>query len=51
MCKCCDFTFTEQMLTYYKNNINSKDPIITLSALNVFKAVLDTREKQRIFQH
>ena len=49
MCQCCDFTFTEQMLTYYKNNINSKDPIITLSALNVFKAVLDTREKQRIF--
>ena len=49
MCQCCDFIFTEEMLNYYKQNIESNDPIITLSALNVFKAILNTREKQRIF--
>ena len=49
MCQCCEFNFTEDMLTYYKNNIESNDPIIKLSALNVFKAILDTNEKQKIF--
>ena len=49
MCQCCQFKFTEDMLTYYKNNIESDDPIIKLSALNVFKAILDTSEKQQIF--
>ena len=49
MCQCCDFSFTENMLDYYQQNIISKDPIINLSALYVFKAVLDTREKQKIF--
>ena len=49
MCQCCKFKFTEDMLTYYKDNIESNDPIIKLSALNVFKAILDTNEKQQIF--
>ena len=49
MCQCCDFSFTENMLNYYQVNIISKDPIINLSALNVFKAILDTKEKQKIF--
>lgn len=49
MCQCCDFSFTEIMLNYYQINIESKDPIINLSALNVFRAILGTREKQKIF--
>ena len=43
MCQCCDFIFTEEMLNYYKQNIESNDPIITLSALNVFKAILKNK--------
>ena len=49
MCQCCDFSFTENMLNYYKNNIESKDPLIKLSALYVFKGILDTTEKPKIF--
>ena len=49
MCQCCDFSFTEKMLEYYKINVESKDPVIKLSALLVFRAILNTREKQRIF--
>ena len=49
MCQCCNFSFTENMLNYYKENIESIDPNIKLSALYVFKAILDTKEKQKIF--
>ena len=49
MCQCCDFDFTEKMLEYYKQNIESKDPSIKLSALYVFRAILSTKEKQKIF--
>ena len=49
MCQCCDFSFTENMINYYKNTISSNNPIIKFSALNVFLAVLETKEKQKIF--
>lgn len=49
MCQCCDFSFTEKMLEYYKINIESQDPMIKLTALYVFRSILSTREKQRIF--
>ena len=49
MCQCCDYQFTEIMLNYYKNNISSNNPIIKFAALKVFLAILETKEKLKIF--
>ena len=49
MCQCCDDKFNDDMLSYYKDNIESNDAIIKLSALYVFLALLETKEKQKIF--
>ena len=49
MCQSCDFKFTEIMLNYYKNNISSNNPVIKFAALNVFRSILETKEKQNIF--
>ena len=46
---CCDFKFIEDMLNYYKNNILSNNPVIKFSALNVFRSILEAREKEKIF--
>ena len=50
MSLCCDFSFTQDMLNYYVNNISSNDPIIKFSALNVFNSILETKDKKKIFQ-
>lgn len=49
MCQCCDYKFSQMMLDYYKNNISSNNPIIKFSALNVFRSVLETKEKEKIY--
>ena len=49
MCKCCDFNFTEVMINYYNKNISSENPIFKFAALNVFRAILDTKQKTKIF--
>ena len=49
MCKSCDYKFTEIMLNYYKNNISSNNPVIKVACLNVFRSILETKEKQKIF--
>ena len=46
----CNFTFTEEMLTYYNNNITSNNPAIKFCSLNIFKTILETKEKKKIFQ-
>ena len=49
MCQSCDFKFTEIMLNYYKNNISSNNPVIKFASLNVFRSILETKEKHKIF--
>lgn len=46
----CDFKFTEEMVTYYNNNITSNNPVIKFCALNIFQTILETKEKIKIFQ-
>ena len=49
MCQCCDFKFTETMLNYYYKNISSDNPVIKFDALNLYKSILETKEKNKIF--
>ena len=37
------------MLNYYYSNIASSDPVIKFSALNAFRAILESKEKEKIF--
>ena len=49
MSKCCDFNFIEKMLNYFYNNSNSKDIHIQYSAFGVFKAILETKHKNKLY--
>lgn len=49
MSNCCEYSFTEFMLKYYENNIVSNNPGIKYSALNVFRAIIETNKKEKIF--
>ena len=49
LCQCCDFKFTEKMITFYKNNISSDNGVIKFAAINIFRSILETREKEKIF--
>ena len=46
---CCDFKFIEDMLNYYKSNIMSNNPVNKFSALNVFRSIMEAKEKMKIF--
>ena len=50
MSKYCEFKFIDNMLNYYNNNnISSNSFAIKFSALNVFRAIIETKEKVGIF--
>ena len=49
MSQCCEFSFTKDMINYYKNNISSNNPVIKLSALNIFRAILEANCKVQLF--
>ena len=46
---CCEYKFIEDMLDYYKNNILSNNPVNKFSALNVFRSLMEAKEKTKIF--
>ena len=49
MCLCCDYTFTEKMIEFYNNNILSNDAVVKFSAFNVFRAILNYKNKEKIY--
>jgi len=49
LCQCCDFKFTEKLITFYKNNISSDNAVFKFAAINIFRAILESREKEKIF--
>lgn len=49
LCQCCDYNFTEKMITFYNNNISSDNGVIKFAAINIFKSILESKEKEKIF--
>jgi hypothetical protein len=48
---CCDFDFIEKMIKYFYKNIDSKDINFKYSAFNVFKAILETKHKKKLYPY
>ena len=48
---CCDFDFIEKMIKYFYLNIDSKDINFKYSAFNVFKAILETKHKKKLYPY
>ena len=46
---CCDFDFIEKMIKYFYEYIGSKDINLKYSAFNIFKAILETKHKKKLF--
>jgi len=51
MSVCCDFDFIEKMIKYFYMHIDSKDINFKYSAFNVFKAILETKHKKKLYPY
>ena len=49
MSKCCDFDFVEKMIKYFYKYQESKDINYKYSAFNIFKAILETKHKSKLY--
>ena len=49
MSKCCDFDFIEKMIKYYYKYQENKDINFKYSAFNIFKAILETKHKKKLY--
>ena len=49
MSKCCDFDYIEKMIKYYYKYQENKDINFKYSAFNIFKAILETKHKKKLY--
>ena len=49
MSKNCDYDFVEKMIQYFDTHRESKDINFRYSAFNIFKAILETKHKKKLY--